>query len=206
MLRTKRRSKSFSLKRRVSEHSLLKESRKSFLNTVPRKKRSTGPSINPVRKSIKNAKDDNTEIIVHYNRRLHSQKTIDSRHENYYEKFGLPQKPSYDPKGRRFNDESSETDPDYDHFEFMKLTIALNAKRSIDVGQATMDDFDSGQPTASSTSLTFVDDFLTPGSDSEPIIPLRRFRKSKIHPLAKFNSGRRSKELNYIGRFFKWLK
>ncbi len=92
------------------------------------------PSYNPVRRSITSATDiisKRGDFVVHYNRKLHSQVTIDSKHEDFYKQHGLPLKPKYNPDGRRFS-ESSDTDPDYDHEAFKKLTQDLNNRKSVE--------------------------------------------------------------------------
>ncbi|ODM94278.1 hypothetical protein Ocin01_12411 [Orchesella cincta] len=136
----------FSLKRRPSETLI----RKSLYRT--NSKKFLRPSINPVRKSIEVTTDEKTkDFVVHYQRYLHSHLTIDSEHEKYYLRYGLPKKPKYNPTGRRFSD-SSESDPDYDRHQFQYEAAILNSKESPPESESNSS-FVSG-PTSHSSSAT----------------------------------------------------
>lgn len=88
-----------------------------------------GPSFNPVRISIERAPTrvpSNKGFIIHYSRKDQSHLVIDSLHEAYYGKYGLPMTPRYIPAGRRFSGSSS-SDPDYNQTEFERLRKQLNS-------------------------------------------------------------------------------
>lgn len=129
----------YNLERSPAETHLLRRSsqvrRESAIYGI---KNALAPSYNPVRRSITSATDIRSkrgDFVVHYNRKLHSQVTIDSKHEDFYKKHGLPLKPKYNPDGRRFSD-TSETDQDYNHEEFKKITLELNNRRSVEGRQS----------------------------------------------------------------------
>lgn len=125
------------LQRRPAETLLLRESLERRSADHHDHLLPTAPSINPVRKSVDAAKNlSKAKFLVHYERGKQSHLTIDSKHEEFYQKHGLPSKPNYNPSGRRFTG-SSESDPDFKPEVFKKDAIRMNARKSIVGAQNT---------------------------------------------------------------------